>query len=61
MNKLTVLFYTIFLNIITIPGEYAIIDFFDISFSSYGIYSFWVRALTVFNAFLPVTQKNLFY
>lgn len=59
MEYLTFLMYTIIFIIITIPVGMIIFDFFDIKFEVYGNYLMWFVALALFNALLPINQKNV--
>lgn len=60
INIFNVLFITIFFNIILIPMEYYIVDFFMIDMNSYMFYSLWLRAISIFNAVLPMKPFNMF-
>ena len=60
MEYLTFLLCTILLIIITVPVAIIIFEFFDIKFEAYGNYLMWFISLALFNAILPVKQKNIF-
>lgn len=55
-----VLFMTFFFNIISIPMEMHIVNFFQIDANSYLFYSLWLRAISLFNAILPMQPLNMF-
>lgn len=40
--------------------EYYIVDFFMIDMNSYMFYSLWLRAISIFNAVLPMKPFNMF-
>ena len=60
MEYLTFLLYTTIFILITVPVAIIIFNFFDIKFEVYGNYLLWVVALALFNAILPIKQKNIF-
>ena len=60
MEYMTFLLYTVIFIFITVPVAIVIFDFFDISFEQYGNYLLWFIALALFNALLPMKQKNVF-
>lgn len=60
MEYMTFLLYTVIFIIITVPVAIVIFDFFEISFENYGNYLLWFVALALFNALLPMKQKNVF-
>jgi hypothetical protein len=60
MEYLTFLFYTVLFIIITVPVGILVFEFFDIKFEVYGNYLLWFVALALFNALLPIKQKNVF-
>lgn len=60
MEYLTFFLCTILLIIITIPVAIIIFEFFGIPFANYGNYLMWFIALALFNAILPIKQKNVF-
>jgi len=51
--------YTVIFIIITVPVGIIIFEFFDIHFEVYGNYLMWFVALALFNALLPINQKNV--
>ena len=57
---MTFLLYTVVFIVITVPVAIVIFAFFDISFEQYGNYLLWFIALALFNALLPMKQKNVF-
>jgi hypothetical protein len=59
MEYLTFLMYTVIFIIITVPVGIIIFEFFDIKFEVYGNYLMWFVALALFNALLPINQKNV--
>jgi len=59
MEYLTFLMYTVIFIIITVPVGIIIFEFFDIHFEVYGNYLMWFVALALFNALLPINQKNV--
>ena len=60
MEYLTFLLYTTIFILITVPVAIIIFNFFDIKFEVYGNYLLWIIALALFNAILPIKQKNIF-
>ena len=60
MEYMTFLLYTIVFIVITVPVAIVIFDFFEMSFEQYGNYLLWFIALALFNALLPMKQKNVF-
>ena len=57
---MTFLLYTVVFIVITVPVAIVIFDFFEMSFETYGNYLLWFIALALFNALLPMKQKNVF-
>jgi hypothetical protein len=60
MEYMTFLLYTVVFIVITVPVAIVIFDFFEMSFETYGNYLLWFIALALFNALLPMKQKNVF-
>lgn len=60
MEYLTFLLYTTIFILITVPVAIIIFNFFDVKFEVYGNYLLWIIALALFNAILPMKQKNIF-
>jgi hypothetical protein len=60
MEYLTFVLYTVIFIAITVPVAVIIFEFFNIKFEVYGNYLLWVIALALFNAILPMKQKNIF-
>ena len=60
MEYLTFVLYTVLFIIITVPVAIVMFDFFNIKFEVYGNYLLWFIALALFNAILPIQQKNIF-
>lgn len=52
--------FTIIMNVITIPVEGLFLNFFDLTFAEVGIYTIWIRALTIFNALFNNNKTNIF-
>ena len=52
--------FTIIMNILTIPVEGLFLNFFDLTFAEVGIYTIWIRALSIFNALFNTTKINTF-
>jgi hypothetical protein len=48
------------MNILTIPVEGLFLRFFDLTFAEVGIYTIWIRALSIFNALFNTTKINTF-
>ena len=59
MEYLTFVVYTVIFISILVPIVMFIFEFFDIEFKDYGNYLLWFVALALFNALLPIKQKNV--